>query len=127
MTFLFPQSIRTIHSSNSCMKHKIYEDDIADNDMHTRPDDQYIGLSRTDGSIRETNISPFRDTFPCSRRKTPSKSIYLTLLSFSESSTPLTHEMPTKNFTKRRGQHYGMIMCTTIHSTQLECTTLRLG
>ena len=95
--------------------------------MHTRPDDQYIGLSRTDGSIRETNISPFRDTFPCSRRKTPSKSIYLTLLSFSESSTPLTHEMPTKNFTKRRGQHYGMIMCTTIHSTQLECTTLRLG
>ena len=65
--------------SNSCMKHKIYEDDIADNDMHTRPDYQYIGLSRTDGSIRETNISPFWDTFRCSRRKTPSKSIYFAL------------------------------------------------
>jgi len=45
------------------MKQKLYKDDIADNDMHTRPDNQYIGLSRTDGSIRETNISPFRDTY----------------------------------------------------------------
>ena len=53
MTFLFQQNTQNIHFPNSCMKHKLYLKTISRimiciQDLIIK----YIGLSRTDGSIK---------------------------------------------------------------------------